>query len=161
MARLEALADMVDEVEQSTPSPEARQAQAEQQKDADSAEQGARDWALMMFTLGGMACMIEPELKQVYAEDRCLNWGAHANQVAIKYGWGGPSNMPELALLASTATFFVPTYFLLRAKLAQVREGKATGLMAKVGVWWRARRARREAADANAPEKGGGDGSEQ
>ena len=142
-ARLEQLATMAKETDAANPSAEQQQQQAAQAEQISAADMAARQWGMMMFTIGGFACMIAPELKQMYAEERCFAWGQQANAVAEKYGWNGPSAMPELALIASTAGFAVPTYFLIRDKMATAQKG--TGLAswaARLGLWWRTRKAR-------------------
>lgn len=144
---LEALAGMAAEVDGANPSAEQQQADSQAQAEAGEAEEGARNWGMLMFTIGGFAQMIAPELKPVYSEARCLDWGAHAHAVGRKYGWDSPSKMPELALLASTVGFAVPTFFLIRETLRQAREGKgAESWLTKFGLWWRTRKARRAGA---------------
>lgn len=148
---LEALAGMARETDEANPSQEQQQEQQQQQQQATADEQGAREWGLIPYSIGGLLTMLEPALKEVYTEERCLTWGKHAHGVAKKYGWDGPSNLPEFALVLSTAGFAVPSFFLIRARLEQMRQGGATGLWAKVGVWWRGRKAAkaaRAAADA-------------
>lgn len=142
-SRLEALAAMTAETDADNPSPEQQQAEAAEQAAASEAEQSAKQWGMLMFTIGGFAQMIAPELKPVYSEERCFAWGQQANAVAEKWGWGGPSAMPELALIASTAGFAVPTYFLIRQRMKEATEGKGPATwLAKVGLWWRTRKAR-------------------
>ena len=86
---------------------------------------------------------IAPELKQLYSQERCFEWGMNAHAVAEKHGLKGPGNMPEVALLASTLTFAVPTVFAVKEKLAEAKDGKGpAGWLAKVGLWWRTRKAR-------------------
>jgi len=142
-ARLEQLANMAQEADAANPSAEQQQAQQVEAAAVSQADIAAKQWGMMMFTIGGFACMIAPELRQVYSEERCFAWGQQANAVAEKYGWNGPSAMPELALIASTAGFAVPTYFLLREKVAAAKDGKGpASWLAKVGLWWRTRKAR-------------------
>lgn len=148
-ASLEALAGMTQETDAANPGAEQQQAQAEEQARASEADMAAKQWGMLMYTVGGFAQMIAPELKQVYSEDRCFAWGQQANAVAEKYGWNGPTAMPELALIASTAGFAVPTYFLIRDKMAQAQDGKGPqSWLAKVGLWWRTRKARAQAQQA-------------
>lgn len=140
--RLEALGSMTQETEAANPDPAAAQAEQAAQARASEADMAAKQWGMLMFTVGGFCQMIAPELKQVYSEDRCFAWGQQANAVAEKYGWNGPSAMPELALLASTAGFAVPTFFLMREKIRAAQAGNTpAGLAAKVGMWWRTRKA--------------------
>lgn len=161
---LEALAGMAQQVDGANPS--AEQQQAEQAKAAAASEfdQAAMQWGMLMFTVGGFAQMIAPELKPVYTEENCFRWGQQANAVAQKYGWGSPSRMPELALITSTAGFAVPTFFLIREKLREAKEGKGPqSWLNKFGLWWRTRKARQAGAAMADPKKAAeamaGDGS--
>ena len=145
-ARLEALAGMTAETDAASPSPEQQQAAAAEQAQEAEADQNARQWGMLMFTLGGFAQMLAPELKPVYTEDRCLMWGQQANAVAEKYGWNGPSHLPELALIASTAGFLVPSYFVISEKIKKAKEGNTPdSLITKIGLWWRTRKAKAQA----------------
>ena len=147
--RLEALGAMTQATEAENPSQEEQQAQAAEQAQASEADAAAKQWGMLMYTIGGFAQMIAPELKQVYSEERCYAWGQQANAVGEKYGWNGPSAMPELALIASTAGFAVPTYFLLKTKLHEAQEGKGpASWLTKAGIWWRTRKARKAATVA-------------
>lgn len=149
-ARLEQLASMTQEADAANPSAEQVQQQAAQVEQATAAEIAAKQWGMMMYTVGGFACMIAPELKQVYSEERCFAWGQQANVVAEKYGWNGPSSMPELALIASTAGFAVPTFFILREKIAAAKNGAGpAGWAARVGLWWRTRKAKKAMTEAS------------
>ena len=141
--RLEALQGITDETESANPDPAAQQAAQAEQARASEADMAAKQWGMLIYTIGGMCQMIAPELKEVYSEQRCFDWGQQANAVAEKYGWNGPSAMPELALLASTAGFFVPTFFMMREKIRAAQTGNTpAGLAAKVGMWWRMRKTR-------------------
>jgi hypothetical protein len=141
--RLEALAAQTQTIEQDNPSQEHQQEQARERAEQSEAEAAARQWGMLMFTIGGFACMIAPELKAVYSEDRCFQWGQQANAVGEKYGWNGPSAMPELALIASTAGFAVPTYFLIKQRIDTAQAGAGpSSWVAKMGLWWRTRKAR-------------------
>ena len=157
--RLNALGDMTAEVDQDNPSPEQRQAQAEEQAQASAAEQGARDWAVIPFTLGGMLSMVAPELRPVYSEERCLAWGTYAHATAQKYGWNGPSNMPELGLLAVTISMVLPTVPAIAEKLREAKDAKSGTVWARAVLWWKNRKARK--ATTTEPEKSEGHGSQQ
>lgn len=145
---LEALGRVTQEADSANPSHEQQHEQEEQQQQASADEQGARDWGLIPYSIGGLLTMIEPALKEVYTEERCLSWGKHAHAVSKKYGWDGPANLPEFALVLSTAGFAVPSFFAVRERMKQMREGGATGLWAKAGLWWRARKAGKAARAA-------------
>jgi hypothetical protein len=149
---LDALAGMTQQTDAENPSAEAQAEQAHQQAQQSEADAAAKQWGMLMYTVGGFAQMIAPELKQVYSEERCFQWGQQANSVAEKYGWNGPSAMPELALIASTAGFAVPTYFLIRAKVQEAQKGNGPqSWIAKMGIWWRTRKARAAATAQPAP----------
>lgn len=152
---LDALEGMTKQTDADNPSQEAQAEQAHQQAQQSEADAAAKQWGMLMYTVGGFAQMIAPELKQVYSEERCFQWGQQANSVAEKYGWNGPSAMPELALIASTAGFAVPTYFLIRAKVQEAQKGNGPqSWLAKAGIWWRTRKARAAATAQPAPEAG-------
>lgn len=152
--RLEALAGMTAATEDENPDPAQQQAAAAEQAHASEQDAAAKQWGMLMYTIGGFAQMIAPELKQVYSEERCFAWGQQCNHVAEKYGWNGPSAMPELALIASTAGFAVPTYFLIKAKVKEAQDGKGpSSWLAKAGIWWRTRKAR-AAATPDASQEG-------
>lgn len=157
---LEALKGMAAEVDAANPDPAQQAAQEEQAKAAQAEEGEARDWGLLMYSVGGFACMIAPDLKPLYSEERCMEWGRCANVVSKKYGFSAARFGPELALFGSTVSFAVPTFFAVRAKIAEARKPGAQGWMAKVGLWWRSRGARRNmAAQAQeAAAAGQGDG---
>jgi hypothetical protein len=140
---LAALGNLTQEADAANPDAATQEQERQQGEKVEAAEQGAKEWGLLMFTVGGLVSMVAPELKPVYTEDRCLNWGKHANQVAEKYGWNGPGIMPELALLGCTAGFMVPTVMVLREKMREVKEGKEAGLAGKLVLWWRARQAKK------------------
>jgi hypothetical protein len=150
--RLAALGGMTAETEAANPNPEDVQAAAAEQAHHAEQDAAAKQWGMLMFTIGGFAQMIAPELKAVYTEERCYSWGQQANAVGEKYGWNGPSAMPELALIASTAGFFVPTYFLCKARIKSAQDGTGPATMlSKLGLWWRTRKARAAAKATPAP----------
>lgn len=124
--KLEGLGGLIDEIDAEDPQKQA-QAQAEQQAaqqaEADADTQ-AREWGVIAYTVGSALGMLAPELKQVYTEDACLKWGRSVVPVALKYGWNGPGAVPELGLLISTAGLAVPSYLVIRMKLAQLKAAK-------------------------------------
>lgn len=140
--KLEGLGTLVDEVEGPSPEDQA-QAQKDQQQ-AETLEQGAREWGAIAFMIGGAVGMFVPEVKPIYTEDACLNWGRAMMPVAEKRGWNSPSALPELGLLIATMGMVVPTVMLVRAKVAAIREGKESpekaGIVGQVVAWWRKRR---------------------
>jgi len=149
--RLEQLAGMTQEADAANPSAEQQQQAAQEIEQATAADIAAKQWGMLMFTIGGFACMIAPELRQVYAEERCFAWGQQANAVAEKYGWNGPSAMPEIALIASTAGFFVPTWLVVRQKVEMAKAAKDGSLVEKLAAWWQHRKAKRAAPVEPAP----------
>lgn len=129
-SKLDALEGLVTEVDgEGPPTPEQQQqAQAEQQL-----EEGARSWGLIAFTIGGGLSMLAPELKQVYTEDACMQWGRSMMPVAEKYGWNSPAALPELGLLITSLGLGVPTYLVIREKLRVAKEEKAAAEAAVKG----------------------------
>lgn len=157
--RLNALGDMTAEVDQDNPTPEQRQEQQDQQREATADEQGANDWAVIPFTVGGMLSMVAPELRQVYSQERCLAWGTYAHATAKKYGWNGPSNLPELGLLAITISMIVPSVPVMAEKLREAKDAKTGTVWARAVLWWKHRKGRKAATTE--PEKAEGHGSQQ
>lgn len=151
---LDAMASMTQSVDAANPSAEQQQQTQQEATQAQDAEASASEWGMLMYTVGGFACMIAPELKPIYTEERCYKWGQAAHAVAKKYKLESPKKMPELMLLSSTLTFLVPTFFMVREKLREAREGKAPeSWLAKFGLWWRTRKTRRDVADMADPQK--------
>jgi hypothetical protein len=138
-ARLESLGGMTQDFEQDNPTPEQAQARASQQQAAAVAADGARDWGMLMFTIGGLVTMIAPELQPIYSEQRCLTWGQHMNLVSMKHGWGSPDNMPEFALAAATISIAVPTYLVVSAKVTEAKAAKKS-IMGSLFYWWKHRK---------------------
>lgn len=156
MERLEALQGMTDEVDAMNPSPEAAAAAAAQADAANAQDAGAKAWGGVMFIVGSAVCMLAPKLKQVYTEAACLAWGKNAQAVSEKRGWGSPSNLPEISLLASTLMLLVPTVLVLRAEMQQAEKNDPEGMVAKMKLWWRARRIKKGLASAAGRAASGG-----
>lgn len=151
MSGLHALGTMTAEIDEANPDPQQAQAKAEEAKAMSEADAQAQSWGMVMFTVGGMATMIAPELRQIYTQERCFEWGQSAYAVAEKHGLKGPGNMPEITLLASTMSFAIPTFFAVREKLKEAQEGKGpVTWLNKLGLWWRTRKARAQAAKMKA-----------
>lgn len=137
MSKLEGLANLVDDIDaEGPPTPEQQAAHA-----AESAgEENARQWGAIVYMLGSAAAMAAPELRQVYTEEACLNWGRAMNPVAEKYGWNGPNSLPEIGLVIATAGLIVPTFFALRARIAALpAEKDKAGWLGSLRDWWRSR----------------------
>jgi hypothetical protein len=146
-ARLEALGNMTQETESANPDPAQAQAEQAEAEKASAADMSAKQWGMLMFTIGGACQMIAPDLKHVYTEQACLQWGQAANLVAEKYGWNGPSSMPEIVLIGSTLGFAIPSYMMMKASIKQAQAGNSpASLAAKIGMWWRTRKARKAPA---------------
>lgn len=100
------------------------QAQAEAAKPEGYVDE-AQAWAIVPKKLGSLLGMAVPELKDVYTDDACLEWGKGMAAVSHKYGWNAADTLakfaPELALAAATLELALPTYMLVSAKLEQVR----------------------------------------
>ena len=146
--KLQALGSMTAETDAENPDPNEQARQAEQAEQATASDLAAKQWGMLMFTVGGMAQMLAPELRPVYSEERCFAWGQQANAVAEQNGWIGPSAMPEIALIASTAGFLVQTFLVIRQKVEQAKAAKDGTLLEKVSAWWQHRKATKAAARA-------------
>jgi hypothetical protein len=117
--KLHALGAVVDEIDaEGPPTPE----QLEKEKEEAEEVTEAAAWAQLPLMIGSMLSMFAPELQAVYTEDACSTWGERMVPVAKKYGWNGPSNLPEIGLAITTAGLALPTIIVIRAKLAQMKE---------------------------------------
>lgn len=144
MSKLENLGAFVDEIDADGPAtPEQQEATAAEAV----GEESARQWGSIVFMVGNAAAMIAPELRAIYTEEACLNWGRAMNPVAEKYGWNGPAAVPELGLLIATAGLAVPSFFAVKARLASLpAEKEKAGWLGSLRDWWRARSAARTPA---------------
>ena len=153
--KLNALGHLVDEVDgEAPPSPEEYEAQQREAAAADSAAQaaasletGARQWGSIAYMIGGALAMVAPELRHVYTERACLDWGRAVVPVADKYGWNGPNRLPELGLLIATMGLAVPSVLAIRAAASAEKPG---GWLAPVKRWWVAQQLKRQASKAKA-----------
>lgn len=107
---------------------EAAAAQAEE----EALNPGAADqpdpavvWALIPEKIGQLLAMAVPELRQVYTEQACKEWGVGMAAVSEKYGWDAQETLlkwaPELMLVSATLPLAIPTYVLISAKLDAIR----------------------------------------
>jgi hypothetical protein len=117
--KLENLASFVEEIDSNSPGAIAEQQQQVQAEQLAISEGQA--WAVLPQTIGRLVSMLAPELAELYSDERCQEWGDAMVPVAQKYGWGGPNVLPELGLLIATGTFAVPTYMIVKAKIAQMK----------------------------------------
>ena len=138
-SRLESLGSMTQEFEKDNPTPELAKKMQEEERVEGLSEQGAREWGVMLFSVGGMITMIAPELKPVYSEERCFQWGQHMQNVCQKYGWTGPSHSPEFGLLMASVTFLLPTISVLPAKIKEARQ-KQNSVLGRIVLWWQKKR---------------------
>lgn len=117
--KLGALGSLTTEVDaENGPTPE----QAEAIQAEATAEAQAKAWAVIPMTVGKVLSMFAPELQMVYTAEACQGWGEAMVPVAEKYGWNGPSNLPELGLIISTASLAMPTVVVMKMKIQAMRE---------------------------------------
>jgi hypothetical protein len=102
---------------------------AVEQEQADAARQEVEIWALIPKQIGTILGMALPELKTVYTDEACHQWGAGMAAVSQKYGWDAADTLakfaPELALASATIPLAVPTYFAIRKRLDAAEEKRA------------------------------------
>lgn len=152
--KMEGLAGIADEADAAAgPTPEQlelQQAEERSQAQAEDTDRQAKEWGVLAYMIGGALAMLAPELRKVYTEDACLTWGRSVIPVADKYGWHGPSKIPELGLLLATASLAVPSFLVIRHRIKTVKPEEAgtegpVGWVASVKAWWRDKRAARTA----------------
>jgi hypothetical protein len=121
--KMEALGSMVDEVDANSPEAQAQRAAESAQAEAQQLRtvSEAEAWAAVPSMVGKLACMVAPELQAIYTAESCREWGESMVPVAQKYGWNGPGQLPELNLAIASAALAVPTWMVLRLKLAQLK----------------------------------------
>jgi hypothetical protein len=130
--KLDALEGLVSEVDgEAPPTAEQQREQQEQAAKEEQLETGARSWGMIAFAIGGGLSLIAPELKQVYTEDACMQWGRSMMPVAEKYGWNSPGALPELGLLMTTMSLAVPSVLAVRTKLQQAKAAKTVDVEAR------------------------------
>lgn len=85
-------------------------------------------WAMIPAMIGGALCMAMPELKTVYTENACKQWGVAMVPVAQKYGWNADAltNSPEIALAFASLPLVLGTVTAIKAKkLENAKAAKA------------------------------------
>lgn len=125
-SKFAALDGLVTEVDDASPEAQA-QAQATASAEAQAAhdaEERAREWGMVAYTIGSALSMLAPELRGVYTDDACMGWGRSVVPVADKYGWNGPGNVPEIGLLLATAGLAVPSVLAVRTRLAMLKKAR-------------------------------------
>lgn len=148
MDKLQGLDNIVSEADaMGGPTPEqAQEAQAQQAQNV-----AAMEWAAIAYTIGGALAILAPELREkVYTVEACNAWGESAAAVAEKYGWNGPSNVPELGLLMATMGLAVPSVIVIRHRIksAKAEDADKGGVLEKIKAWWRDKQAAKAAAVA-------------
>jgi hypothetical protein len=103
---------------------------------ADAAEQAAlhpeveridpaEQWARIPMMLGGLLAIGMPELRDVYTDKACYEWGGAMAMVAEKHGWDASRVVgPELALLAASVPLAIPTYFAFKVRRDAARQAE-------------------------------------
>jgi hypothetical protein len=88
----------------------------------------ASAWAQLPMMFGGILAMAMPELKDVYTEPACMQWGGAMAQVAEKRGWDAQETMakwgPEIALVLASVPLVVPTVAAIKKKRAEGAQNK-------------------------------------
>lgn len=83
-------------------------------------------WAQIPLMVGGMLSMALPELKGVYTEAACTQWGTAMHAVATKYGWEAGETIsrfaPEIALAVASFPLVAPVVHAVKARKAAVLE---------------------------------------
>ena len=90
----------------------------------------AQTWGQIPFMFGKVLSMALPELKDVYNEQACYQWGVGMAAVSEKYGWDAGEVIgrfgPEIALAVASVPLVVPTFQAIKARReAKEREEKA------------------------------------
>ncbi len=94
--------------------------------DKEKFEDEAKGWAGLPYVFGGILARGMPELREVYTEAACLDWGRAMVPVARKYGWtlGGAECLITLA--AATWTLAGPTLDAIKRRRAPKSERPQT-----------------------------------
>ncbi len=100
--------------------------EAAEQEHADAAQ----GWAEIPQAVGMLLVQFLPELKSVYSDERCTDWGRHMARLSEKYGWSTDGLPVEVTVGMSTAGFILPTMLAIKARRAaaqQPQQGAAHG----------------------------------
>ena len=91
----------------------------------------AQEWASLPYLFGSIVGRALPELRAVYTEAACLEWGRAMVPIAHKYGWTVSGFSPWLGLAGATWKLADPTIDAVRAARAraeaQARARSGTG----------------------------------
>ena len=82
----------------------------------------AEEWAMLPAVLGSILAIGLPEVREVYSEANCKEWGRAMVPVAEKYGWDSGLLGPEVGLLAASAPMVIGTAFAIRSRRAAKHE---------------------------------------
>lgn len=79
-------------------------------------------WGQVAMMFGGILGMAMPELKSVYTEQACMDWGGGMAQVAAKYGWEADETIakfgPECALAIASFPLVAGTVVAIKSRQA-------------------------------------------
>jgi hypothetical protein len=89
-----------------------------EQTDDQKKEEEAKEWAGVPFVLGGLLSRALPELKEVYTEAACLDWGRATVPVARKYGWSLGRFNAEIVWIGATWGMVAPAFDALKKRRA-------------------------------------------
>jgi hypothetical protein len=81
-------------------------------------EDEAREWASVPYVLGGLLARALPELKAVYTESACLDWGRATVPVARKYNWSLGRWTAEFSWLGATWGLLAPAFDAIKKRRA-------------------------------------------
>lgn len=85
---------------------------------------GAKEWILVPETLSWAITTVFPELQSYYTDERKLDLAQRIDAVAVKYGWSGLGDFPEVLLAVGTVGFCAPAYLLYKQRKAEAAEEK-------------------------------------
>lgn len=130
LTALEGMAGAVDD-ENSPERMAEEQAAKKAEEQAAQFDDIAREWGAVAYMIGSALSVLAPELRQVYTEDACMKWGAAVVPVAQKYGWDGPTAVPEFGLVIATAGLAVPSFLVIRKRLQDARKTAPVDVQAR------------------------------
>lgn len=73
-------------------------------------------WAEIPQMVGQMLTMALPELKPVYTDKACLEWGKSMHRLAVKRGWSADGLPPEVSVALVSATIVIPTAIAIKMR---------------------------------------------
>lgn len=81
-------------------------------------------WADIPRKVGSLLTIVAPELRDVYSEAACKEWGRDMHRLATKRGWSTEGLPPEVAAGISSAGFLLPTLLVLKGKRDAIRKAR-------------------------------------